>query len=102
MFDSIVAVFFILTVIVLLSIWLVNEFKPLKKIGAALIGILLGMLLSNIGILPGESEVYNFLETSGVSAAVVLILLSVDIRTIKKAGKLMLIAFCIGGIGSAV
>jgi uncharacterized membrane protein len=102
MIDSTVAVFSILAAIVLLSIWLTNEYKPLKKIGAALIGILLGMLASNIGILPGKSEAYDFLANSGVSAAVVLILLSVDIRTIKKAGKPMLLAFCIGGVGSAV
>ncbi|MCP4708303.1 MAG: DUF819 family protein [Planctomycetes bacterium] len=102
MIDSIVAVFFVLAVVVLISIWLANEFRFLKKLGAALIAILLGMLMSNIGIIPGESVVYDFLESSGVSAAVVLILLSVDIRTIKKAGPLMLKAFCFAALGSTL
>lgn len=102
MIDATVAVFFILAAVVMLSVWLADNFKPLKKIGSALLAILLAMLLSNLNIIPGESQVYNFLATSGVSAAVVLILLSVEIRTIKKAGPLMLIAFLIGGIGTAI
>lgn len=102
MIDTTVAVFFILSAIVFLSVWLVDRYKPFKKIGAALIGILLGMLLSNLGVLPGESKVYNFLASYGVSAAVVLILLSVEIGTVKKAGPLMLKAFCIGAVGSAI
>ena len=60
------------------------------------------MILSNTGFLPGDSYAYDFLMSSGVSAGIVLILLGVDISSIRKAGPEMLKAFGIGAIGSAV
>ena len=97
-----VAIFFILAVVVFVSIQLEKRYNLFRSLGAALVGILFGMILSNSGILPGESSVYEFLVGPGVSAGVVLILLSVDIRSIKKAGPIMLKAFLIGSIGTAI
>ena len=97
-----VAIFFILAAIVYISIWLEARFNLVRSLGAALVGILLGMLLSNIGILPGKSITYDFLIGHGVSAGIVLILLSVDIRSVKKAGPTMLKAFGIGAVGTAL
>ena len=89
MIESTVGVFFVLAAVVMFSIWLTDNFKLFKKLGAALLAILLAMLLANAGLIPGESVVYGFLGSSGVAAAVVLILLSVDIRTIIKAPAAM-------------
>jgi len=97
-----VAVFFILAAIVYISIRLEARFNFVRSLGAALVGILLGMLLSNVGILPGDSITYDFLIGPGISAAIVLILLSVDIRSVKKAGPTMVKAFGIGAFGTAI
>jgi len=97
-----VAIFFILAAIVFISIWLEARFNFARSLGAGLVGILFGMLLSNVGILPGNSITYDFLVGPGVSAGIVLILLSVDIRSIKKAGPKMIKAFGIGAIGTAI
>jgi uncharacterized membrane protein len=66
------------------------------------VGILLAMLLSNLGIIPGASPAYDFLSGPGVSAGIVLILLSVDLATVVKAGPRMLAAFAVGAIGTIV
>ncbi len=97
-----VAVFFVLAIVVFISLWLEERYKTFRSLGAALVGILLALVLSNIGILPGISPAYDFLIGSGVSAGIVLILLSVDIRSIRKAGPMMLKAFGIGTVGTAV
>jgi uncharacterized membrane protein len=65
-------------------------------------GILMGMLLSNTGILPGENATYQFLVGPGVSVGIVLILFSVDVRTVFSAGPKMLGAFGIGAVGTAL
>ena len=96
------AVYFILGLVVVASLWLEYNYKTFKKLGSGALVILFGMLLSNTGILPGDSPAYNFLMSSGVSAGIVLILLGVDIASVKKAGPEMLKAFGIGAIGSAV
>jgi uncharacterized membrane protein len=73
-----------------------------RALGAALVGILLGMVLSNTGLLPGTSPAYSWLSSTGVSLAVVLILLSVDVASVRSAGPRMFIAFVIGAGASAV
>jgi uncharacterized membrane protein len=92
----------VLAGVVLVSVKLEERVKAFRALGAAFIGILLGMLLSNTGILPGESPTYRFLMGPGVSVGIVLILLSVDVRTVLFAGPRMLAAFGIGAVGSAV
>ena len=96
------ALILILVIIVLFSIWLEQNTKTFKKIGAAPLTILIGMLLSNIGIIPGKSEVYDFFRGPGVLAGITLFLLSVNLSSIKEAGVPMLKAFILGAIGAAL
>ncbi len=74
----------ILVIIVLFSIWLEQNTKAFKKIGAAALTILIGMLLSNIGIIPGKSAVYDFFRGPGVLTGITLFLLSVNLSSIKE------------------
>lgn len=96
------AVLFVLAAVVFVSIRLEERFTLFRSLGAALVGILLAMLLSNIGVIPGSSPTYEFLVGPGVSVGIALILLSVDIRSILQAGPRMLAAFGIGAAGTAI
>ncbi len=96
-----VAVFLVLAAVVLVAVKLEERFKPFRSVGAALVGILLGMALSNMGIIPGTSPTYEFLMGPGVSIGIALILLSVDVKTVMQAGPKMLGAFGIGAVGTA-
>lgn len=96
------AVFFLLATVVAVAVLLEIRTKVFRALGSALVGILLGMLLSNLGIIPGESPAYDFLGGPAVSAGIILILLTVDIKSVAKAGPKMLAAFTIGGLGSAL
>jgi uncharacterized membrane protein len=60
------------------------------------------MVLSNTGIIPGESPTYNFLMGDGVYFGIALILLSVDLKSVLQAGPGMLAAFGIGAVGTIV
>ncbi|MFH1765222.1 MAG: DUF819 family protein [Gemmatimonadota bacterium] len=95
-------IFLTLAAVVFASIQLENRVPLFRALGAALTGILLGMVLSNTGILPGESPTYTFLMGDGVYFGIALILLSVDLRTVLQAGPGMLAAFGIGAVGTAV
>lgn len=96
------AVFFSLAAVVAVSLALERRFRFFRAMGAAFVGILTGMVLSNAGVLPGVSPAYLFLMGPGVSAGIVLILLSVDVRTVVRAGPAMLAAFAVGAVGSMV
>jgi uncharacterized membrane protein len=96
------AIFFILAAVVLVAVALEERYHLFKSLGSALVGILIGMALSNGGLIPGDSPVYVLLGGPVVSAGLVLILLSVDVRTVVQAGPTMLSAFALGAVGSAV
>ncbi len=102
MIEDPFAVFLVLAAVVFVAVQLERRVGVFRSLGAALVGILLAMLLSNIGILPGTSPTYQFLMGTGVNLAIALILLSVDLGSVLKAGSGMLAAFGIGALGTAV
>ena len=93
-------IFLVLAAVVFAAVQLENRVRLFRSLGAALTGILLGMVLSNTGIIPGESPTYSFLMGDGVYFGIALILLSVDLRSVLQAGPGMLAAFGIGAAGT--
>ena len=96
------AVLVVLAAVVYVSIQLDRNVKVFRALGSVLVAILLAMALSNAGLLPDRSPTYGFLSSTGVSVAIVLILLTVDLRSVFSAGPQMLIAFLIGAVGTAL
>jgi uncharacterized membrane protein len=99
--TSPVLILFTLAVVVLASLWLEANTLAFQKIGAAATAILLALVLSNIGVIPGDSPVYDFLLGQAVIAGIILILLNVSLDSIRQAGAPMLAAFALGAVGSA-
>jgi uncharacterized membrane protein len=96
------AVLVVLAAVVYISILLDEQFRIFRALGSVLVAILLGMALSNVGLLPDTSPTYDFLASTGVSVAIVLILLTVDVRSVFSAGPKMLVAFLVGAVGTAL
>ncbi len=97
-----IGIFLALAAVVFISIQLEKRVGLFRALSAALTGILLGMVLSNIGLIPGDSPTYDFLMGAGVNLGIALILLSVDLRSVLQAGPRMLAAFGIGAVGTAI
>ncbi len=93
-----VLVLFALSTIVLAALWLEARVVAFKKLGAAATAILTALVLSNVGLLPGTSPVYDFLMGRAVIAGVILVLLSVNLSSLRDAGRTMLLAFAIGAV----
>jgi uncharacterized membrane protein len=96
------AVLFVLSLVVVASLLLEKRVPLCRSLGAALVALLLGMVLSNIGLLPGNSPTYDFLIGPGVSVGIALILFNVSVRSVIEAGPRMLAAFGLGAAGTAV
>lgn len=96
------AVFLVLTAVVFISIRLHQRYRVLRSVGSVPVAVFIGMFLSNIGLLPGQSSAYQFLRTTVVDVAIVLILLSIDLRSIARVGPRMLAAFAIASVGSMI
>ena len=100
MISDPMAVLVVLAAVVYVAVRLEEEYHLFRSLGSALVSILAAMLLSNVGIIPGESAAYVFLVGPGVSVGIALILFSVDVRTVFSAGPVMLGAFAIGAVGT--
>ena len=95
-------VFLALAAVVFLAVWLERTFRFARTMSAGLMCLVFGMALSNSGLLPGDAPAYNQLGSIWVNAAIVLILLAVDLSTIRQAGRAMLFAFGLGAVGTMV
>ncbi len=85
-----------------LAFWLDHKVPVASKVGASLLAIILGAILSNTGIVPNESVVYRSIEGPVTSLAIVYLLLGVRLADLKQAGPGMLGLFLVAGIGTAI
>jgi len=69
--------------------------------GVALI-LAAAMAMSNLGVLPKSAEAYNVVFIYLVPLAVPLLLLKADLRRVLAETRSMLLAFCLGAIGTTI
>lgn len=80
----------IILVIVAVGLYLEKRFKWGKVLGAAVIGILLGILLSGFKILPTTSSIYTGLSTYCIPMAVCMMLFNANLKEIfSKSGRVI-------------
>jgi uncharacterized membrane protein len=95
------AVALVLAAVVLVSVLLEERFGMARALGSALLSILLAAVLANVGVLPSSSPVYGGIGGVSINVAIILILLGVDIHSIRRAGPTMFAAFVLGAVGTA-
>ena len=72
-----------------LAIWLEQKYKWASKITGCVLALLGMMILSNVGIIPTESPVYDSVWSYVVPLAIPLLLFQCNIKKIgKESGKL--------------
>ncbi len=85
-----------------LGFWLDRRYDWAAKVGAGLLIIGLGAVVSNLGLVPPSSPVYDAVTGPVTSLAIVWLLFAVDLRDLKAAGPLMLAAFGIAVAATAI
>lgn len=85
-----------------LAFWLDHRVPALSRLGASLLVLIIGALLSNLGIVPAASPVYDAIAGPVTSLAIAWLLLSVDLSDLKLAGPRMLTAFGLALLGTAL
>jgi uncharacterized membrane protein len=71
-----------------------------RKVSGTIIAIFTGFLLSNLGIIPAQSPVYETTWSVFVPLAIPLLLVRADLRVILKESGPTLIAFLFGAVGT--
>ena len=85
-----------------LSIYLEQRYRWAARASALVLALLLGILLSNLHVIPTESAVYDMVWDYLVPLALPMLLFHVDLgRIIRESGQL-LAAYLIGALGTVV
>ena len=85
-----------------LAFWLDLRFRWARTVGATMLVIVFGALLSNLGLVPFRSPVYDAIGGPVTSLSIVWLLFAVDVRDLRDAGPAMLGAFAIALVGTVV
>jgi uncharacterized membrane protein len=84
------------------GVWLERRLAWARKIGASMLVILFGALLSNFDLVTHHSPVYDVIGGPVTSLAIVWLLLAVDLRSVRAAGPRMMLAFGTAVVATAV
>lgn len=95
MIDQTFALVAAIAAVTALAFWLDRRYAWARKVGATLLVIAFGAVLSNLGIVPAASPVYDAITGPITSLAIVWLLFAVDLRDLRAAGPRMLGAFAI-------
>jgi uncharacterized membrane protein len=102
MVSSTLAVAAVVAVITAIAFWLDRHVPFFSKIGASLLVILLGAVLSNLGVIAPRSPVYDAISGPVTSLAIVWLLLAVHIGDLRHAGPRMLGAFALATVATLI
>lgn len=85
------------------GLWLERNGNSLAKtLSAPLIATLLGLLATNVGLIPSSSEVYGFVGNYLLALAVPMLLFGANMTRVFKETKQLLGAFVIGSVATLV
>ena len=85
-----------------LAFWLDWKVPAFSKIGASLLALIVGAILSNAGLIPATSPVYDTIAGPVTMVAIAWLLLAVNLSDLKLAGPRMVAAFGIAVMGTAL
>ncbi len=85
-----------------LAFWLDLRYGWARTVGATMLVIVFGAVVSNLGLVPFQSPVYTAISGPVTSLSIVWLLFAVDVRDLKDAGPSMLAAFIIAILATAV
>ena len=100
MIQSPLALATLIAAVTALAFWLDYRFPALGKVGASMMAIIFGAILSNAGLVPVSSPVYDVVLGPVTSVSIAWLLLSVDLRDLVMAGPRMTGAFGIAVTGT--
>ena len=104
MFHDSLSILTVLCLNIVLAEWL-NTKPFFKHIGTGLMVIILTAIIANLGVIPAstpETPLYDGIFTYIAPLSIFLMLLNINLNSLKKAGKPMLIMFLIGSVATVI
>lgn len=81
----------VMTSMIALGFYL-QRYKAIKSLGPALTIIIMGIILSNLKVVPVSTELYGTISTYAIPVSITIMLMSVDLKEMTKLSREPLIA----------
>ena len=104
MFTNSLSILTVLCLNIVVAEWL-NTKAFFKHIGTGLMVIILTAIVANLGIIPASTPatpIYEGIFAYVAPLSIFLMLLNINLNSLKKAGKPMLIMFLIGSVATVI
>ena len=104
MFNDSLSILTVLCLNIVVAEWL-NTKPFFKHIGTGLMVIILTAIVANLGIIPASTPatpLYDGIFAYVAPLSIFLMLLNINLNSLKKAGKPMLIMFLIGSVATVI
>lgn len=98
--DDTLMLWGILIIVASISIILEQRFKWASRISGAIIALVIAIILSNTGIIPTESSVYDAVWSVIVPLAIPLLLFQINLKKLFRESGRLLLMFLISSIGT--
>lgn len=98
--DDTLMLWGILIIVASISIILEQRFKWASRISGAIIALVMAIILSNTGIIPTESSVYDAVWSVIVPLAIPLLLFQINLKKLFRESGRLLLMFLISSIGT--
>lgn len=98
--DNTLMIWAVIVIFVFLAMFAERHFRWAKAVGAALICLVGGMVLSSVGLMPSTSSAYDVIWSMITPLAIPLVLFAADLRKIIKESGKMLVMFLIACCGT--
>ncbi|MFC4077819.1 DUF819 family protein [Salinithrix halophila] len=100
----------VITTLIAVSFWLDRRYRWFSFLGTAILVITGGAVLVNLGVIPpsiGQASeklnpIYVFSNDYGIPIAIVLLLLTADLGSLRRLGRPALFAFLLGAGGTLI
>ncbi|MCC0630948.1 MULTISPECIES: DUF819 domain-containing protein [unclassified Clostridioides] len=91
LFSSTGSILAIMTAMIAFGLYL-QKYKVTKSLGPALTIIIMGIILSNLKVVPVSTELYGTISTYAIPVSMTIMLMSVDLKEMTKLSREPLIA----------
>ncbi len=106
MSDSVqvVAILGVMFLVIYFVVSYIHKIPVVRKIGAPLVLVFVGIILTNCGILPGPTyPLYSTINSIGMPLALSMLLFSIDLRSMKKIlGAKPFLIMLLGAVATSV
>lgn len=98
--DDTLILLTIITIIAAMSIRLEQKYKWAAKVSSTVIALTLGLILSNLKIIPTKAAAYDLVWDYVVPLSIPMLLFNADMKRIWRDSGRLLGIFCIGSVGT--